>query len=242
MRRDQGPVRRLATAALAFGIVVGACAGSTPPSPASPSVGPAQRASDVQGAFQLTFELPRTTYRAGEAIEGRATLGVIGGAAVAFGSSGGGPFVFDFAEIGGRRRVGGAMTADCAPYRLEPGRPMASAITKSGGYSADDPEARSHRRSSTGTRSSACRPATGGSRRVPHWSRARAAAGPAARSRRRSWSTSCPEPGPGPGRPHVRRVSQSGKSATNLRMTRARRGPATAPAARTSSWVSGSPE
>jgi hypothetical protein len=141
MRRHQGPAQRLATAALAFGFVLGACAGSTPPSPASPSVGPAQRASDVQGAFQLTFELPRTTYRAGEAIEGRATLGVIGGAAVAFGSSGDGPFVFDFAEIGGERRVGGAMTADCAPYRLEPGRPMASGITKSGGYSADDPEA-----------------------------------------------------------------------------------------------------
>ena len=141
MKRQHRPVQRFAAVAFAFGIVLGACAGQAPPSPASQSVGAAQRASDVQGAFQLTFELPRTTYRAGEAIEGRATLGVIGGAAVAFGASGGGPFVFDFAEIGGRRRVGGAMSADCAPYRLEPGRPMVSAITKSGGYSADDPEA-----------------------------------------------------------------------------------------------------
>ncbi len=141
MRRHVGPVQRLATAALAFGIVLGACAEQTPPSPVSSSVDVAQRASDVQGAFQLTFELPRTTYRAGEAIEGQATLGVVGGSAVAFGSSGGGPFVFDVAEVGGLRRVGGAMTADCAPYRLEPGRPMVSAIIKSGGYSADDPEA-----------------------------------------------------------------------------------------------------
>ena len=37
------------------------------------------------------------------------------------------------------------MTADCAPYRLEPGRPLTSAITKSGGYSADDPNAAFYR-------------------------------------------------------------------------------------------------
>ena len=133
---------RLVFLGLALGIAVTACGGSSP-SPPIASIAPvgAERASDVQGAFQLTFELPKTTYRAGEAIEGRATLAVIGDAAVAFGSSGGGPFVFDFAEVDGPRRVGGAMTADCAPYRLEPGRPMTSAITKSGGFSADDPEA-----------------------------------------------------------------------------------------------------
>jgi hypothetical protein len=145
MTHHRRPGQRLAAAVVAIG-VLGACAGQAPPSAASPSAGAGQvsapqRASVVQGAFELTFELPRTTYRAGEAIEGRATLGVIGDAAVAFGSSGGGPFVFDFAEVGGRRSVGGAMTADCAPYRLEPGRPMESGITKSGGYSADDPEA-----------------------------------------------------------------------------------------------------
>ena len=145
MKRQHRLVQRLAATALAVGVLLGACAGPTPPSPASQPVGAAQRGSDVRGPFQLTFELPRTTYRAGEAIEGRVTLGVTGGAAVAFGSSGGGPFVFDFAEVIGRRHVGGAMTADCAPYRLEPGRPMASAITKSGGFSADDPEAAFYR-------------------------------------------------------------------------------------------------
>jgi hypothetical protein len=101
--------------------------------------------TDVQGAFELSFELPRTTFRAGEAIDGRAALGVVGGAPVAFGSSGGGPFVFEFTEINGRRHVSGAMTADCAPYRLDPGRPMTSAITKSGGFSDDDPDAAFYR-------------------------------------------------------------------------------------------------
>jgi hypothetical protein len=134
--RHVGRTRRLVAAGLAIGAVLAACTGQ---STASPSVGLAGRASDTQGAFRLTFELPKTTFRAGEPIEGRATLAVIGGAGVPFGSSGGGPFVFTFAEIGGTRNVGGAMTADCAPYRLEPGRPLTSPITKSGGYSGDDP-------------------------------------------------------------------------------------------------------
>jgi hypothetical protein len=125
-------------AGLALGVVLAACAGQTP---AAPSAVPGERASDVKGPFQLTFELPRTTFRAGEPIEGRATLAVIGGVAVPFGSSGSGPFTFNFAELGGRRNVGGSMTADCAPYRIEPGRPMTSAITKSGGWSGDDPNA-----------------------------------------------------------------------------------------------------
>jgi hypothetical protein len=123
----------------ALGVVLAGCAGSQPS--ASQDAGPAQRASDVEGPFELTFELPSTTFRAGEAIEGRASLELVGNAPVAFGSSGSGPFVFDVEEIGGRRRVGGLMTADCAPYRLEPGRPMTSAITKSGAYGGDEPEA-----------------------------------------------------------------------------------------------------
>ncbi len=140
MRRHVGPVQRLATAALAFGIVLGA----VPSRRRRLRVvvggrGPARLRRP--GRLPAHVRAARTTYRAGEAIEGQATLGVVGGSAVAFGSSGGGPFVFDVAEVGGLRRVGGAMTADCAPYRLEPGRPMMSAIIKSGGYSADDPEA-----------------------------------------------------------------------------------------------------
>jgi hypothetical protein len=122
---------------MVLAILVAGCAGPS----LSPIPSDRARATDTQGAFQLTFDLPRTTFRAGETIEGRATLGVVGGAPVAFGSSGSGPFVFDFAEIGGQRHVGGLMTADCASYRLEPGHSMASEIRKSGGYSNDDPEA-----------------------------------------------------------------------------------------------------
>jgi hypothetical protein len=139
--RHIGPTHRLAAVVLALGVVLAACAGEPSAPVGSPSAGPAGHASATQGAFQLTFELPRTTYRAGEAIEGLAALAVVGGAPVPFGSSGNGPFTFNFAEVGGPRNVGGLMTADCAPYRLEPGRPMTSAITKSGGWSGDDPNA-----------------------------------------------------------------------------------------------------
>jgi hypothetical protein len=139
--RHIGPTRRIAAVGLGLGVVLAACAGASSPAVGSPTAGPAGHASATQGAFQLTFELPRTTYRAGEPIEGRAALAVVGGAPVPFGSSGNGPFTFNFAEVGGQRNVGGLMTADCAPYRLEPGRPMTSAITKSGGWSGDDPNA-----------------------------------------------------------------------------------------------------
>jgi hypothetical protein len=131
--------RALAVVVCALSIVLAGCAGSRPPP--SLDVGPAQRSSIVEGPFELVFDLPRSTYRAGEAIEGRATLGLVGGAPLAFGSSGSGPFVFDVEELDGRRRVGGLQTADCAPFRLEPGRPMTSAITKSGAYGDDEPEA-----------------------------------------------------------------------------------------------------
>ena len=138
----------MAIVILTTGVAVAACSGSTTPSSLGgrPSSEPqpsqsAAIASDIDGPFQLTFELPRTTFKAGETIEGQATLAAVGGTPIEFGSSGGGPFVFDFAEIGGRRHIGGAMTADCAPYRLDPGKPMTSAIRKSGGFSGDDPDA-----------------------------------------------------------------------------------------------------
>jgi hypothetical protein len=42
-------------------------------------------------------------------------------------------------------------TAIEAPYRLDPGRPMTSAITKSGGFSDDDPDAAFYREFLNGT-------------------------------------------------------------------------------------------
>lgn len=110
---------------------------ATPP-PSSPLV---QHAEDLQGPFRLVFELPRGTWKAGDAIDGVATLAVVNGGGVDLGGSGGGLLGFAFAEVGGSRHVDGFWTADCRPYRLEPGKPLTSAIRKSGGFSPDQPDA-----------------------------------------------------------------------------------------------------
>ena len=132
---------RFAVVALCLA-VAGCGADSTTPTPAVPSA--AHRAEAVQGSFRLVFELPRTTWKAGEAIDGVASLAVADVAAD-LGGSGGGLLGFDFAEANGARRMGYASTADCRPYRLDPGTPMTSGITKSVGFDGDDPNAAFYR-------------------------------------------------------------------------------------------------
>lgn len=132
--------RRLLAAALCL-VVVGCAAGnttSTAPSQAAltPAPTPAQ-ATDTQGQYRLVFELPRTDWRASDAITGEATLSLIGADAVDFGASGMGPLAFGFDEVGGNRHVGWTMTADCKSYHLDAGQSISSPLKKSGGYSAD---------------------------------------------------------------------------------------------------------
>ena len=113
-----------------------------------PSLGPTsarERAEDVVGSFRLVFELPRATWRTVEPIDGVASLEVGGGIGKDIGGSGGGLLGFDFVEANGTRSMTSIWSADCAPYRLEPGRPMKSAIKKSGGFSADEPNAAFYR-------------------------------------------------------------------------------------------------
>lgn len=52
---------------------------------------------------------------------------------------------FEFAEVGGDRLMGSFMTADCRPYTLSAVQPAVTAITKSGGWSEDDPHAAFYR-------------------------------------------------------------------------------------------------
>ena len=122
--------------AIALVVMLAACAGPAP-SPTS-SVATAE---DVDGSFHLAFTLPRTTWSAGESIEGqsRLTLSAVGPATIV--GSGGGVLGFGFAEVGGHRQMGPAMTADCRTYRIAGNEPIVSPITKSGGYSNDGPDA-----------------------------------------------------------------------------------------------------
>ena len=129
---------RLLTLGLCLAIAGCGADATTPP----PSQGSAlQRAEDREGAFRLTFEVPRTSWKADEPIDGLASLAVVGGNGAEFGASGGGVFGFEFREVSGTRQVAAVWAADCAPYRLEVGTTMTSRITKSGGFSAEHPNA-----------------------------------------------------------------------------------------------------
>jgi len=67
-----------------------------------------------------------------------ATLSLVGSDPIDFGSSGSGPIMFAFDEIGGSRHVAGTGTPDCRSYRLEAGQTITSPIKKWGmGYGGD---------------------------------------------------------------------------------------------------------
>src|ERR1035437_6629593 len=124
------PLLAMALCLAAAGCSVTAATPTTFPSPAaatpsrSPSDPTPAQATDTQGSYRLVFELPQTDWHTTDSITGTATLSFVGAGGVDFGSSGGGPFTFDFAELSGARQVEGEMTADCTPYRLDAGKPM----------------------------------------------------------------------------------------------------------------------
>ena len=129
--------RGLASVAFfAVALVVAACGG---PSPApSSSAAPAQ-AVVSEGRFQLTFELPRATWQAGDSITGLATLALDQGDHADLTGAGGGLLAFEFAEVGGDRHTQPIWDAACAQHPLSAGKPMTSDIVKSGAYQGDAP-------------------------------------------------------------------------------------------------------
>ena len=130
-------VRRL-LALFLVGLV--ACGGPSPTvSPARNDV-PAQ-AADARGPYRLTFTVPRTAWSTTDAIVGDAQLALIAGLQTRIFGSGAGVLAFEFQEVTGDRHVAPIWTADCAPYVLAANQPIRSAITKSGGWSADQPDA-----------------------------------------------------------------------------------------------------
>jgi hypothetical protein len=99
----------------------------------------------MEGPFQLVFELPKDTWRADEAIDGLATLSLLEGTGMDIGGSGGGLLGFGIDEVNGSRHMGPAWRLDCHTYRLIRDHPMTSPINKSGGFSADEPNANFYR-------------------------------------------------------------------------------------------------
>lgn len=132
-------MRRLLAFALC--LVVSGCGNAPAPGTSAPGPTLVQHAESLQGPFRLVFELPRGSWQSGDAIDGLAALSVVNGPGVDLGGSGGGVLGFAFAEVGGTRHVDPVSSADCAPYRLEPGDPITSTVKKSGAFSADQPDA-----------------------------------------------------------------------------------------------------
>jgi hypothetical protein len=133
---------RLAVLAILAALTTAACGGTPVPSvvaealPEGPPI-----ASDVDGRFRLDFALPKRTFTEGEAIEGTATLSILGPGVGNIGASGGGPIGFGIAEARGRRMMGPASQADCQAFQIANGAPITSVIVKSGGWSAEDQDA-----------------------------------------------------------------------------------------------------
>jgi hypothetical protein len=127
-------------AAFLLCLAVAGCAAISAAPTSTPSATANPQAADHQGSFNLAFELPRTTWKAGEAIDGAATLSVTKARGVDLGGSGSGLIGFDFAELNGSRHVQPAQTSDCRPYRLDPGAAISSPISKSGGFYPEQPD------------------------------------------------------------------------------------------------------
>lgn len=139
-------------------IVAGACgspASSVPSVPAAPPADPTvvpnavptpgpTEVSKTADDFRVVLRLPATTISASEPLTGEAVLTTVDGRQEQIAGSGGGVFGFTYREIGGTRMMAYAMTDDCVPYAI-PEDGLRGALTPSGGWSEDDPNAAFYR-------------------------------------------------------------------------------------------------
>ena len=123
---------------LAIGTIVAACASPPPPTP--PATAAVVRVADAEPPFGLVFELPRSTWGAGEAIEGTVSLRVAAGGPSTVYGSGGGLFMFTYRELNGTRFVEPVADAACAPHAITPGAPITKPLGKSGAWNDNDPD------------------------------------------------------------------------------------------------------
>lgn len=116
-----------------------ACSGVALPTEAVPEPVPAH-AETVDGRYRLVFDLASANWQPGQPIEGRATLHLLAGGVADFSGSGGGPFGFEYVEVGGRRRIDPIWTADCAQHQLRADAPLVTELTKSGAFGGGGPD------------------------------------------------------------------------------------------------------
>lgn len=126
---------RVLSLALAAGLVATGCAGSIPvPLPG--------RGDARDGDFLLTIRTPRTAYASDEPIQIETTLTYVG-PLVGTDASGpaGGLVHFRLDHLDGPLDMEPAVDGACAAYRLARGEVRSVKFVKSGGFSADEPNA-----------------------------------------------------------------------------------------------------
>lgn len=122
-------------------LLVVAC-GEPGPDGSEPPTGTPIVREGVADGFRLVLRVGSDVYDAGAPIDVGATLTWTGPAdrATVWGS-GSGVVSFVLQQLDGPLAVGGLMTADCGPHEFERLVPVPIPFTKSGGFSADDPNA-----------------------------------------------------------------------------------------------------
>ena len=138
-------MRRLAFVCTALGLW--ACSPApTPSTSASASqveaatcAEPCPSASSTSGPFKLELVLPRVDWKSDEPVTGAVTLSYGGPQpATIWGSS---DFLnFGYAEVGGPHHVEPAGRADCRRRTIDTATPISEPLSKSGGFSEDDPD------------------------------------------------------------------------------------------------------
>jgi hypothetical protein len=120
--------------------VATACSPVIPSEPLPAGVPVEQTVRD--DVFTLTLRAPRNVWRAGEPIGVEALLTFVGPAQqVNVVGSGSGLVMFSLEQLDGDLDVGGGADADCASHPMTRGRPVVTPYQKSGGWSAEDPNA-----------------------------------------------------------------------------------------------------
>jgi hypothetical protein len=117
---------------------VAACSAPTPT--ATPSPGPPVVATASNDTLRLIFTMPKANWRAGEVLEGSATLIPLDQGEVALNGSGSGLIGFEFVEVGGKgRRADWIHTADCVLrwYRTSAATPIVQPILETVAGSVD---------------------------------------------------------------------------------------------------------
>ena len=114
--------------------------GSPSPVEAASCAEPCPAASATSGPFKLELVLPRVDWKSDEPLTGTVTLSYAGPKATTlFGSAG--LMNFQYTQVGGPHRTSPVSTSECGRYEIGPTTPMSTALSKSGGFTDEDPDA-----------------------------------------------------------------------------------------------------